>query len=130
MYYLDPAIFGQPQYGLGATPGQRFTRKSGDGGSGEYVPYNPSAPVAVTATYQWSGAKLAAFRSDWETASKLNFGGGWFEADLPLYLSGGGRVQRYRVHFIAPFSVNLISHDRWEVSMQWDVDMSPALVPS
>ena len=49
---------------------------------------------------------------------------------LPLYLSGGGRVQRYRVHFIAPFSVNIISHDRWEVSMQWDVDMSPALVPS
>ena len=126
MFYLDRSVIGLPDYGQGVAPSRQFTRQVGDVGRGLYAPYNPTAPDVVNVTYHWTGAQLAYFREAWENPDKLNFGGGWFEIDLLL----DDEVRRHRVHIVQPFSANIDAYEWWAVTIQMDVDKSPALVPS
>lgn len=88
-YHLDAAVFGNPTTSLSQTQADQFRQLMGDVGRGQYKSYNPTGPLPVSLSYQWTGAQLAQFRSDWSTRSALNRGASWFTADLPLMLGFG-----------------------------------------
>ena len=124
---MDPDVYGLPDFGMAISTSREFTAKLGDVGRGRYVEYNATAPIPVNVTFGWRGSVLATFREQWENPKTLAFGAGWFLITLPAYLD---RIAPgpYPAHCVSPFEATMAGYDWWKVSMQLDVDPSPALV--
>lgn len=124
---MDPAIFGNPQYGVRSGTSREFAPKLGDKGGGRYTEYNATAPSPFALTYVWTGLQMAAFREQWENPETLAFGSSWFHITFPFYLN---RLPTgtFPAHFVRPFNAASTAYDSWQVTLDLDVDQSPQLV--
>lgn len=86
MGYIFDDSFGNANIGFSQTQEMQFMRGTGAIGRGRYRDYNPSGPIPVDAQYDWTGAQLLQFKSDWENPLRLNYGASWFEISLPAFV--------------------------------------------
>ena len=86
-YFLDPAVFGNVNAGLSQSQQDQFRPLTpNDVGSGHYRQFNPTGPIPLQASWDWTAAQFAQFRADWDDISALRFGVAWFDMILPLGL--------------------------------------------
>lgn len=123
MIYLDPATYGYGNYGMPYANSRQFTSTLQTVGRGQYEPYNQTGPVGVSLTYHWTGFLLSEFRKLWESDAHLAYGARWFLVDLPT----ADVFEQRRVHAKGPFNAVLDGFDYWAVTLDLDVDESPAL---
>lgn len=86
MYELSISQYGRPEWSIGISTDQQFTRLKYDVGYGNNKTYNPTASVPVSLSWFFTNDQMRLFNQSWRNRSRLAWGSNHFLLELPISL--------------------------------------------
>lgn len=111
-----PATLPKPRLaGYGGEPAQAFKRTDFDNGPARQRQIFTATPETVNATFRFTGAQMAIFRSYWK--NDIGMGSGWFSMELDI----GDGFAVYDLRFSRVYKQAALPGMKWEIQAVMEV---------